>query len=330
MTILFVFGINDISRIHAVINHEGKFMNVYDGNCFIRGQLPLKKGIASWLLLFGKGVKQRSVDFTSKPSLIFNEIADADSHRGALERCMELCSQVDTTVINHPEKVLRTSRDRVSELLQGITGVTMPNTVRFNPGSPEDVFEAAESENFDFPYIVRVAGDHGGTSMIRVNSMDDYHALHVYPFDGRDFYLTEYVDYKDEAGLYHKQRIVVVEGEPVLRHSLYNSDWKVHSDSRKFMRERESWEASLARMNQMDTELIPQLRPAIREISNRLQLEYFGVDCNIRPNGELLIFEANANMDILLNPYPEMNERLNKIHARIHAMLVKHSGEQVI
>ena len=177
MTILFVFGINDISRIHAVINHEGKFMNVYDGNCFIRGQLPLKKGIASWLLLFGKGVKQRSVDFTSKPSLIFNEIADADSHRGALERCMELCSQVDTTVINHPEKVLRTTRDRVSELLQGIPGVTMPNTVRFNPGSPEDVFEAAESENFDFPYIVRVAGDHGGTSMIRVNSMDDYHAL---------------------------------------------------------------------------------------------------------------------------------------------------------
>jgi len=330
MAILFVFGINDISRIHAMINPEGKFMNVYDGNCFIRGQLPLKKGISSWVLLFGKGVRQRGVDFTKKPSLIFNEIADADTHRGALERCMELCSQVDTTVINRPEKILRTSRDRVSELLQGIPGVKMPKTVRFNPRSPEDVFEGAESENFDMPFIVRVAGDHGGKRMIRVNSREDYHALHVFPFDGRDFYLTEYVDYKDEAGLYHKQRIVVVDGEPVLRHSLFDSDWKIHGSSRTFMRAREPWDDSLARMHQMDTELIPKLRPALQEISNRLQLEYFGVDCNVRPNGEMLIFEANANMDILFNPYPEMNDRLNMIHARIHAMLGRLSGEHVI
>ncbi len=330
MTILFVFGINDISRISAMIDDEGKFMNVYDGNCFVRGQLPLKKEISSWVLLFGKSVKQRGVDFTKKPSLIFNEIADADTHRGALERCMELCSQVDTAVINRPEKILRTSRDRVSELLQGIPGVTMPKAVRFNPRSPQDVFEGAESENFDLPFIVRVAGDHDGKSMIRVSSRDDYHALHVYPFDGRDFYLTEYVDYKDEAGLYHKQRIVVVEGEPVLRHSLFNSDWKIHGSSRTFMSTRESWEESLARMHQIDTELIPKLRPAIREISNRLQLEYFGVDCNIRPNGEMLIFEANANMNVLFNPYPEMNDRLNMIHTRIHAMLARHSGEEVI
>ena len=76
--------------------------------------------------------------------------------------------------------------------------------------------------------------------------------------------------------------------------------------------------------------MIPEIRPAIREISERLQLEYFGVDCNIRPNGELLIFEANANMNVLFNPYPEMNERLNMIQARIHAMLLRHSGEQVV
>jgi hypothetical protein len=48
MAILFVFGINDTSRIHAMINDEGKFLNVYDGNCFIRGQLPLKKGIEEY------------------------------------------------------------------------------------------------------------------------------------------------------------------------------------------------------------------------------------------------------------------------------------------
>ena len=129
----------------------------------------------------------------------------------------------------------------------------MPRTVRFQPTSPEDVFERAASEKIDFPFIVRVAGDHAGKSMVLINSSADHKSLHVFPFDGRDFYLTEYVDYQDEAGLYHKQRIVVVDREPVLRHTLFNSNWKIHGSSRTFMRERESWEDSLARMHRIDT-----------------------------------------------------------------------------
>jgi len=206
----------------------------------------------------------------------------------------------------------------------------MPRTARFQPSSPEDVFERAASEKIDFPFIVRVAGDHAGKSMVLINHATDHNSLHVFPFDGRDFYLTEYVDYQDEAGLYHKQRIVVIDGEPVLRHALYFSEWKIHGNSRTFMREQEPWEDSLARMRNMDAELIPKLRPVFREISDRLQLEYFGVDCNVRPNGELLIFEANANMNILFNPFPEMHDRLNMIQARIHAMLLRHSGEHAV
>lgn len=330
MAILFVFGINDNSRIHAMINDKGKFANVYDGNCFIHGQLPLKKGIESWVLLFGKGVKQRCLDFTRKPSLIFNEISDADTHRGALERCMELCSQVDTAVINHPEKILRTSRDRVSELLQGIPGVTMPKTVRFKPRSPDDVFEAAQSENFDLPFIVRMAGDHGGKSMIRVNSLEDYQALHVYPFDGRDFYLTEYVDCKDNEGFYHRQRLVVIDGEPVLRGSLYDNHWMVHGASRSFMLERETWEEDRVRSSMHETEVIPKLNTAIKEITKRLELEIFGIDCSLSPTGEMLIFEANANMNFLTNDHPQMNRRMDMIKSRIHVMLARHSGEEVI
>jgi glutathione synthase/RimK-type ligase-like ATP-grasp enzyme len=281
-------------------------------------------------LLFGKGVKQRRIDFTKKPSLIFNEIADADTNRGALERCIELCSQVDTAVINHPEKILRTTRDRVSELLQGIAGVTMPKTVRFSPGSPDDVIEAAESENFDYPFLVRVAGDHGGESMILVSSREDYHALHVYPFDGRDFYLTEFVDCRDSEGFYHKQRLVVIDGEPVLRSSHYDNNWMVHGGSRSFMREHETWEEDRLRMRMLETERVPKMKTAIKEISRRLELELFGIDCSISSEGKMLIFEANANMDFLKNEHPQYNKRMEIIHGRIHAMLARHSGEEVI
>ena len=102
MAILFVSGINDLSRIGVAIDDEGQLINLLDGNCSIHQRIPLKEGIDAYLILFGKGVKQRSVDFTRKPTLIVNQIADADTHRGALERCMELCAKVDSPVINHP------------------------------------------------------------------------------------------------------------------------------------------------------------------------------------------------------------------------------------
>jgi glutathione synthase/RimK-type ligase-like ATP-grasp enzyme len=330
MAILFVSGINDQSRIGATLDENNSLTYLLDGNCSIHRQIPLKAGIDSYVVLFGKGVQQRRFDFTLRPSLIFNQIADVDTHRSALERCVELCSQVNSPVINHPEKILQTSRDHVSELLQGIPGVTMPRTVRFNPESPDDVFERAESENFSMPFIVRVAGDHGGKSMTRVNSREDYKALHVYPFDGRDFYLTEYADCKDSVGHYHRQRLVVIDGEPVLRGSLYDKDWKVHGASRLYMMKRETWEDDQVRSKWLEAEVIPELGTAIREITKRLNLEFYGIDCSLEPGGRMLIFEANANMNILTNDHPQMNERMDMIKRKIHTMLARHSGEEVI
>ena len=330
MAIIFISGVNDLSTIGVTIDDEGNLIHLMDGNCSVHGKIPLKEEIVGYVVLFGKGVKQRMISFAQSPSLIFNQISDADTHSGALERCEELCAHVTCPVINKPQNVLKTTRDQISGLLQGINGVIMPKTVRFRPASPADVFEHAASEEIDLPFIVRVAGDHAGKSMVLVQDPEDHQPLHVFPFDGRDFYLTEYVDCKDQRGLFHKQRIVVIDGEPVLRHSLYNKHWKIHGNSRSFMLSRETWAKDRRRTHRLDTKVIPKLRPVFREISNRLQLEYFGIDCNVRPNGELLIFEANANMNILFNKYPELNERMKLIHSKIHSMLARHSGEVVI
>jgi hypothetical protein len=44
----------------------------------------------------------------------------------------------------------------------------------------------------------------------------------------------------------------------------------------------------------------------------------------------MLIFEANANMNILTNDHPQMNERMNMITSKIQALLTRFSGEKVI
>ena len=329
MAILFVSGVNDRSVVGISLDEQGRLGYLVDGNCSIHHRLPLKEGIAAELMIFGKGVRQPDADFQQVPSLIFNQIADADTHRGALERCVTLCDQVNTTVINHPRHVLQTGRDQVSKRLQDIPGVIMPRTQRFRPRSPGEVIAYAAAEGFAFPYVVRVAGEHHGKSLVRLESAEDLPVLHTLPFDGRDFYLIEYVDYRDPDGMYHKQRIVVIDGEPVLRHSLYMDHWMVHASAREFMMKRESWDDDIARFDRLSREVVPALRPAISEISNRLQLEYFGIDCCLLPDGQMLVFEANANMNVLHGPNPEIRYRVKAIEQKLYALLTRYSGEKV-
>ncbi len=330
MTILFVSGVNDLSKVGLTLDDQGGLGYLIDGNCSVHHRLPLREDVAASFLIFGLGVKQRGIEFKTPPSLIFNQIADADTHRGALQRCIELCEQVNTLVINHPRQVLQTSRDQVSQLLQGIPGVIMPRTQRFQPRSPDDVFSRATAEGFGFPFITRLAGLHDGQSMIKVDSRESYGALHALPFDGRDFYMTEYVDCQDEQGLHHKQRIAVVDGEPVLRHAMFDAKWNIHSGSREFMGTRQSWDDEKAYFDRFNNELLPPMRQAIDEITRRLQLEYYGIDCSLRPDGQMVVFEASANMNFLYNPYDRIQYRVDAIVDLIHKMLTRYSGERVI
>jgi glutathione synthase/RimK-type ligase-like ATP-grasp enzyme len=330
MAILFVNGINDRSVIGVKLDQNNNPVQLIDGNCSIHRRLPLKKGIDFEYVLFGKGVRQHGVTFKVEPSLIFNQIADADTHRGALERCIELCRQVKSPVINRPEQVLRTTRDQVAESLQGIPGVIMPRTLRFQPRSPEDVLEFAQQQDIAFPWFTRVCGGHHGKNMVRLDSPDELPALHALPFDGRDFYLTQIVDYRGDDGFYHKHRIIVVDGNPLLRHALYTDQWMVHSDARAFMKERESWQDDISRFDQLSNEVLPAFRPAIDEITKRMKLEYYGIDCCMQDDGQLLVFEANANMNVLHSPNEASRYRVEAIQKALYAMLTSYSGEQVV
>jgi len=329
MTILFVNGINDRSVIGINLDSKGQVGYLIDGNCSIYHRLELQEDAAFEYTLFGKGVQQRRPEFRQKPSLIFNQISDADTHKGALRRCESLCDQLGVPVLNHPRHILQSARERVANKLQNIAGVIMPRTTRFTPGSPEETLEYAASKEFPFPYIVRVAGDHHGKRMVVIKEAGDLPLLHVLPFDGRDFYLTEYVDFRDDAGLYHKQRIIVVDGEPLLRHSLYTDSWMVHASAREFMLQREGWKEDIERFDQLSSEVIPGLRNVITEITERLQLEYYGIDCCLLPDGQMLVFEANANMNALHSPNPATRYRVEAIEQKLYAMLAKYSGETV-
>jgi glutathione synthase/RimK-type ligase-like ATP-grasp enzyme len=330
MTILFISGVNDLSTVDVRADAKGNPVRVQGGNCSIFGPVPLKEEMAGFMFLFGKGVKQPMPRFIKLPSLIFNQIANADTHRGSLERCIELSQKVDVPILNRPEKILETRRDAVAEKLQGIAGVTMPRTIRVQLHSPQDVLKAGKAENLLVPFIVRVAGEHAGFRRILIQDEGEVDRLNVFPLDGRDYYLTEYIDCKDESGLSHLQRIVVIDGEPMLRCAWFDNSWDINERSRSFMLARESWAEDKARGERFDSEVLPGLSKAIAKITNRLELELYFIDCFVRPDGEMVIFQAGAIPEALSNPHPQEGERMNTIHHKIQGMLERHSGEVVI
>jgi hypothetical protein len=59
-------------------------------------------------------------------------------------------------------------------------------------------------------------------------------------------------------------------------------------------------EASL--LDRFERELKPLIAARVRTIAERLGLDFFGIDCHVTADGELLLFEANASMNLLVNP----------------------------
>ena len=324
MSYLFIRGVNDENLIEPILRSGGELGYRIDGSTSIYRLMDFPDRVVEWVLLFGDKVKQDSIRYRRKPTVVFNEIADADSHAGALRRCEAFCDHLGVPIINHPRHVRHTTREAMSTTLQGIHGVIMPRTVRCTPGSPDEIYALIKRERLSYPVIVRLAGRHGGTSSILIRSSRDRNKLHVYPFDQRPFYLTEFADYRSSDGLYRKYRLVVVNGQLLFRHFLVSENWMVHASSVQFAKANPSlWSERIERIATFEQAVASKIDPAIQIITSRVKLDYFGIDCNIDDEGRMLIFEVNANMNVLHDPSGESSAVVNKIKAAIAQMLLE-------
>ncbi len=240
------------------------------------------------------------------PSLIINEISDPDSHSRALLQAETFRSHFPGVYcLNEPATVRALTRSEVSRRLHGLEGVIMPKTRHFTINSRNDVLDLLERN--PGPVLLRKAGEHNGRNTVLVNAIDEIDRTDCLPLDGSTYYLTDFVDFRSDDGLYRKWRLVVIGGEAYLRHMITGEHWMVHSESRLAAY---AHEETLA-LATFESELKPCIAGTCRRIAEALELDYFGIDCSIRADNALLIFEANPNMNILVNtdPTPNMFEQ---------------------
>lgn len=313
LPLTLLMGVSDDNREIVELAPNGQLQVVYMGTCSFLPQLtPGRFDVRQvWLNPHGPGLPRLS------PGSLVNYIADPDSHSLTLAKAQKLIGRLgNPPCFNPPQAVMRTRRDTLAGLLQGIPGIKMPRTVRVVAGHPDQFAETARKEKLGYPLIVRMAGTHNGQTMLRIESDREWDEVHTLPWQGGAVYLTEFVDFRDpDDGLYRKHRIVMVGGRPHLLHVYISPHWNVHRKAT--LQTPEAFAEELSRIESFERDLLPRIARPLKEIQRRIGLDYYGIDCHVDRDATLTLFEANAAMNTL-NPVPSQRERAR---ARIRAAL---------
>lgn len=227
---------------------------------------------------------------------LLNLITDPDQNPKVLDVLRRIVRGYQGRVINRPEAVLRSTRDQVSRMLSGIAGLIVPKTVRISVSSSDQAVRGIRKSGLEAPIILRPAGSHGGEIVGRFDSLEELGAHRLEP--GK-YIATRLVDFRSDDGLYRKYRVFFIGRHRIFRHMLVSDQWNIHaSDRMRFMvHRRELLEEEARHFEAPDRAFSDSVSATLDAIHERMPLDFFGMDFGIVPDGQAVLFEANATMN---------------------------------
>jgi tetratricopeptide (TPR) repeat protein len=262
--------------------------------------------------------------------VLFNAVADADMGATAAVLARDLIARTGLPVVNHPDTILATTRERVAARLAGIDGCLAPPTGRYAAAAlaaPDGVAQALAE--IGLPMLVRPAGSHGGTGIARIDSADTLTAHLAWP-DADTLYLTRYCDFRSADGHYRKYRLIFVDGEILPYHLAIGDDWLVHYVGTPMAEDAALRAEEAAFLADWRGHLGARAATALERIAAAMALDYAGIDCALLPDGRLLLFECNAAMLVRHVDQPAMFDYkrapAERIRAAVSRLLARRAG----
>jgi hypothetical protein len=240
-----------------------------------------------------------------QPQFFINNWATAEilATPGTLQHLVEFSSALGVPVLNRPEAVVKTTRQQVSETLQGIDGLLVPKVLRVYNSNDSFVATALLLEReIGFPLILREPFQQMGHHAIKVSdSQQLFAALQTFPFT--QIYAIQFIDNPVTTGIYRKIRAAIVGDEIFISHVLYRGHWNVHRERndvvRKQLEEHPLTIGFADKITNDPASVLSQLAmTSLQTIRKRIDLDLFGIDFDVMQDGRLLFFEANAAMHI--------------------------------
>ena len=262
--------------------------------------------------------------------LLFVAIAESDANREILEALQRRLATWPRPYLNAPREILKMERDCACELLGSIPGIAMPQTKRIDRETLNQLATGAIEvktllPSGTFPIIARPVNSHAGRGLIKVESAKElipYLADHP----AAEFFISQFLDYSSADGLFRKYRVVLMRGTPYLCHMGVSEHWMVHYPYQEMIASPERREEEKQAMEGFDGSFARRHQHALAALAEKIELEYFGMDCAEDSNGDLVIFEVASAMLVhaMDNPevFPYKAVQMHKVFSAFRAMLV--------
>ena len=261
--------------------------------------------------------------------VLFVAIGESEENIPLLQELDSAIKSWPRPVLNMPGKIALLSRDSACALLKAVPGVVMPDTVRIARQTLEQIGReeltlTSVLADGKFPVIVRPVDSHAGKGL---DKLDNSAAIAGYlgTVAQDEFYISRFVDYRREDGLFRKYRIVLIEGHPFVCHMGISSHWMIHYLNAGMIESAEKRAEEESFMANFDEEFARRHKGAFGAIYERIGLDYLGIDCGETADGSLLIFEVDSNMIVhALDPvdiFPYKQPQMRKVFAAFREML---------
>jgi tetratricopeptide (TPR) repeat protein len=227
--------------------------------------------------------------------LVFNAIADAPNAGPALAAAERFIASQDRPALNAPHLLARTSRDAVAQRFAASATVAVARTL---PLARETL--ARSGAGIGFPFLIRPLDSHAGNDLAKIDDPSALAAYLVATPHVADFYVSEFIDYRNPDGFYRKYRIVFVDGVAYPVHLAISPRWMIHYYNAPMAENAWMRAEEHAFMRDMATVFDGVRAAGLREIAREIPLDYFGIDCSIAADGRVLLFEASSAMIVHL------------------------------
>jgi hypothetical protein len=229
-------------------------------------------------------------------AVVLNAIGDADLAMASKPAVSAFLGHNTRPVLNHPDRVDATFRSRLATTLVGIADVVAPRTVRLAGVdiAAKGLLGAVSAAKMTPPVLVRPVGLHGGAGLTLANDAAELAAIDVAGVG--DVYVSDFVDYRSADGFYRKYRVIYVDRKAFPYHLAISRNWMVHHRSSEMADDAARKAEELSFLSDPAAAIGARAMAAVEAIGRRLDLDYGGIDFSVLPDGQVLVFEANATM----------------------------------
>jgi tetratricopeptide (TPR) repeat protein len=227
--------------------------------------------------------------------LVINLVSDADQTGDLLPLAADLVDRFGLPTVNHPRKVAQTTRDAVAKLLGGIPHCRVPQALRLKAGGDHSEAALKAMLPFTSSCLARPVGTHGGDDFEKLEDLAGLSAFLSQRAD-HDHYLIQYIDYLSADGHFRKYRFIFVDDQVLPYHLCIGRDWKLHHINTDMAHHAWMQQEEAAFLGESGAVFGQAQMQALHDIRARMGLDYFGIDCGLDRDGNVVVFEVNASM----------------------------------